>query len=137
MTEVQDSTDRKAERMRNIARALALVWAGLASLTIVVAALYVLGHGGLLGMMRLQGLSYVANLLVSLGLLLTSALLILIPWVSALVAWEWEVMGGILLIVLGVLSVPLCIGVLPLAAGILFLASSWILESSRVAQSGG
>jgi hypothetical protein len=137
MTEVQDTGDPKAERLRNFARGLALAWAALASLISVAVAFYALTHGGVQGMMRLQGLSYVAGLLGTLALWLILALLTLVPWVSVLVAWEWEVMGGILLIVLGVFSVFLCVGILPLAAGILFLASCWILGSSGAARTGG
>jgi hypothetical protein len=120
--------------MRRIARSLALAWAATASLVVVLAALYALSHGGFAAMIGLRQSDDMLRLLVSVGFWLTLALLILVPWISALVAWEWEVMGGLLLMVLGAVSVPLCVGMLPLAAGILFLATWWILESSRVAQ---
>jgi hypothetical protein len=120
--------------MRKIARSLALAWAGSASLVVVLAALYALSHGGFAAMIGLPESDDLLRLLVSVGFWLMLALLILVPWISALVAWEWEVIGGMLLIVLGAVSVPVCFGILPLAAGVLFLSTWWILESSRVAQ---
>ena len=134
MTEIHNRTDLAAKRMRCVARSLALAWAGSASLVVVLIALYALSQGGFAAMIGLSESDAMLRLLVSVGFWLTLALLILVPWISALVAWQWEVVGGMLLIALGAISAPVCFGILPLTAGILFLTAWWILESSRTAQ---
>jgi hypothetical protein len=116
MADIEGTVDPAAERIRRVARILTLAWAGLASLVVVLVALYALSHGGFAVMIGLPESDDMLRLLVSVGFWLTLALLILVPWISALVAWEWDVMGGMLLIVLGAISVPLCVGILPLAA---------------------
>ena len=85
MTEVQDATQRKARRMHNIGRALAVAWA----------AYWTLWSGLLTGPSPSEW-SYFG-----LGNWLTLAALVLPSWISVAIAWQWQRVGAVLLLLGG------------------------------------
>lgn len=123
MTGVQDTNDQKVKRMRRTARALALTWASLASVVLVVLIVRwltgykvqdALSRDGFLLVMRHEIYAVVAF----------STLLALstFTWVSIAVAWRRERIGAIMLRLQSFVTIG--IAVVATAAMILFLVSS-------------
>lgn len=86
----------QGQRMRRIARILALIWAGLWTLYVCFTSeLLWIGFPDffftLNEKMRLLGLGYMVG----------EGSIILIPWVSAAIAWRWQAAGGFLLFLAG------------------------------------
>ncbi|NIN64461.1 MAG: hypothetical protein GTO63_07115 [Anaerolineae bacterium] len=133
---------RPGQAMRNIARILALVWAGCWTVLIgLIARDFVrMSLGG-----TYLGSRPYESVLYGIGLACLPGLPVLvIVWTSAVIPWRWEGAGGAVLVaegllllvpvaltVCGALSavdslfvlIPLLPGLLPLVAGVLFLAS--------------
>ncbi len=83
MTDVKYTTDRKAKWVRNIALAIALIWAGYWTLWCCV---------------MVNGLSEYESF-GSVNWIMVSAWA-LIAWVSSAIAWRWGLAGGLMLICL-------------------------------------
>jgi hypothetical protein len=80
MTEVQNTTDRRAKRMCRIARILAVIWVGYSTFSLV---LVVLEHE----VARFSLMDW-----------LTTATLASTPWLAVAIAWRWERIGAMVLL---------------------------------------
>jgi hypothetical protein len=97
MKQVATDTDRKAKRMRRIARVLAAIWAAV--MTLPTALLWVVVYE-----LSLEQ-SGVSTFPLPPHWWLTLLLILCATWGPTAVAWRWEVVGGILLIAQGLLGV--------------------------------
>jgi hypothetical protein len=94
MTEVQDTTDRKAKWVRDIALAIALIWASVWTFNTAATALIAATPS--------RPAEWIARF--TLGGWLTIAVLLVVPWASVAVARTRAVIGGIMLVPAGLLS---------------------------------
>ena len=119
------STEPASTRLRDMARVLALVYAGCSTL-------YVAGQTGIVLEMN-SGVPAVPFCLSY------AALPILFPWATVFIAWRWPAIGGIMLMAGGLLYLveantmaalgrptmcsvlPALLGLLPMATGVLIL----------------
>lgn len=151
MTEMQGTSDRRAKRMRRIARTLAVVWAGGWTVLLVsTPALLEFMDDSLAVFGARQPRTFSQLTLWGQAACRGIAFLVLVSWAAAATAWRWEAIGGVVLVLLAGLVLPaayalllvppeasgnvigafagcfpgaLPTGLLGLAAGILFLAS--------------
>jgi hypothetical protein len=111
VSRIQETTDRKAKRMRRIARVLAVIWAaGLMPCNAVF--WLVLSEI----MLQQSGVSVLPRPPAHWWLMLVFTLLA--TWVPTAIAWRWESIGGVVLVAVGLL-VTLAFGLL--ARGYLYV----------------
>ena len=98
-SEVQDTMDPAAKRLRRIARLLAVIWAvcwTVASAAALLAGAYLCLNEG-------PESEYVLCVVWVLMLLIVG-FIFLLTWVPTAIAWRWETIGGVMLVVIGLLS---------------------------------
>ncbi|MGB9301144.1 MAG: zinc ribbon domain-containing protein [Anaerolineae bacterium] len=107
---IQDTTNRKAKRMRRIARVLAVIWA--AGLTPCNALLWVVVYELTLEQSGVSAFPLPPDGWLILFLILS------VTWAPTAIAWRWEAIGGVVLVAAGLL-VSLAFGLL--ARGYLYV----------------